>query len=407
MWDPKPNAPEEIRGAFGTIATAVPDLRFGEHMPRLARAAHLYTVVRSVTHDDLDHGSATYLALTGQFHPRKSSNPLPRPSDYPTYGAILQRVRPAARLPHTAVHVNGPAQVPEIVAPGQFAGFLGQSSEPLVLGDVSQGPVAVHGLHPLPDLPPVRQQGRRSLLQTLDRYRRSLGEDPAMLEMNTLYRQAYEMLAAASYQRAFDLSREPASLRDQYGRYRSGQACLLARRLVEAGVPFVTVMFNHTNRGQDKRPGQTDWYGWDTHNDIFEALKDHLLPRFDQTFTTFLTDLDQRGLLDQTLVVCMGEFGRAPRVAPEPRFAGSLPGRKHWASTYSIVMAGAGVARGGVYGSSDRIGAYPRSHPVTPADITATMFAALGIDPETHYTDLNGRPYAITSGTPIHGLYTG
>ena len=170
---------------------------------------------------------------------------------------------------------------------------------------------------------------------------------------------------------AFDLGQEPTAVRDRYGRHRPGQACLLARRLVEAGVPFVTVIWNHSNRGQDRAPGQTDWYGWDTHNDIFDALKEHLLPRFDHTFATLLSDLHERGLLEQTLVVCMGEFGRAPQVALEERFAGSSPGRKHWASVYSLVVAGAGVARGGVFGASDRKGAYPQANPVGPAPITS------------------------------------
>jgi hypothetical protein len=404
-WDPKPDAPEEIRGAFGSIATGVPGTRLCEYLPQLARLAPLYTLVRSVCHDDRDHGSAAYLALTGQFHPRKSSNPPPRPTDFPTYGAVLQRVRPTKRFPYTAVHVNGPALVPEIVAPGQFGGLLGRAYEPLTLGGVAQAPVAIDGLEPQPELPPVRQSARRTLLESIDRYRGQLHPDRALGEMDLLYRQAYELLAAPHCREAFDLTREPASLRERYGRHRSGQACLLARRLVEAGVPLVTVIWNHTNRGQDKTPDQTETYGWDTHNDIFEALKVHLLPRFDQSFSALLEDLERRGLLQQTLVVCMGEFGRAPRVALEPSFAGRSPGRKHWPSVYSVVLAGAGVARGGVVGASDRIAAYPMSNPVSPADLAATMFAALGVDPSGHYTDPGGRPFPITTGQPIRALY--
>jgi uncharacterized protein (DUF1501 family) len=196
-------------------------------------------------------------------------------------------------------------------------------------------------------------------------------------------------------------------LRERYGRYRSGQACLLARRLVEAEVPLVTVMFNHGNRGQDRHPAETDFYGWDTHNDIFHALKTHLLPRFDQSFSTLLEDLDDRGLLDQTLVICMGEFGRAPRVALEATFAGKSPGRKHWASAYSIVAAGAGVTRGAVYGASDQIGAHVKDKPVTPGDMAATMFAALGIDPTVHYLDALGRPFVLAEGKPLSGLFSG
>jgi uncharacterized protein (DUF1501 family) len=225
--------------------------------------------------------------------------------------------------------------------------------------------------------------------------------------MNVLYGQAFQVLASPACHSAFDLSAEPQRLRERYGRYRSGQACLLARRLVEAKVPLVTVMFNHGNRGQDKHPEETDSYGWDTHNDIFQALKVHLLPRFDQSFSALLEDLDDRGLLDETLVVCMGEFGRAPRVALEATFAGRSPGRKHWASAYSIVMAGAGVTRGATYGASDQIGAHVKDRPVSPADIAATMFTALGIDPAADYLDSLGRPFALTEGRPVGGLFVG
>lgn len=404
-WDPKPNAPVEIRGEFRPIATSVPGTIVGEHMPQLARLANLYTIIRSASHDDTDHGSASYLALTGQFHARKSSNPLAQPSDLPTYGAIVKRVQPSRKFPYSAVHVNGPALVPEIIAPGQFGGLLGKGCDPLLIGDVSHEVDVLRSLEDVPELPPVRLDARRSLLQSVDRYCHELQQNPAALELSGLYRQAYEMLSSRACRQAFDLTQEPSSLRDRYGRHRSGQACLLGRRLVEAGVPFITVIWNHTNRGQDKDPGDTDVYGWDTHNDIFESLKVHLLPRFDQSFATLLQDLQQRGLLDQTLVVCMGEFGRAPLVALEPKFAGSSPGRKHWASVYSLVMAGAGVARGGVLGSSDRMGAYPQAQAVTPGDIAATMFAALGIDPAGHYTDPAARPYAICTGKPIRELY--
>jgi uncharacterized protein (DUF1501 family) len=172
-------------------------------------------------------------------------------------------------------------------------------------------------------------------------------------------------------------------------------------------VPWITVIWSHSNRGQDTAPNDTDQYGWDTHNDIFEALRVRLLPRFDQGFSALLEDLDARGLLDETLVVCMGEFGRAPLVALEKNFAGASPGRKHWASVYSAVFAGAGVSGGAVYGQSDKIAAHPVSDRVGPWDVAATMFSALGIDPATHYTDSLDRPFPITIGRPIEGLYRG
>ncbi len=400
-WDPKPHAPEEIRGAFGTIPTAVPGLRFCEHLPRVARLANRFTVLRTVAHDDLDHGSAAYYTLTGVPHPQKSSNPKPRPTDYPTLGAVLTRVRPAGRLPHAAVTVNGPLLVPEVVGPGQNAGFLGRNCEPLLVGNVAEGPPAFQDVNE-PELPGERVNERRNLLHALEP---ATAGDPAARALDTSYEKAYALLSSPAGRRAFDLSHEPPALRERYGRHRSGQACLLGRRLVEAGVPWVTVFFNHTIRGQDKHPEATEWYGWDTHNDIFESLKVHLLPRFDRTFAALLEDMEARGLLDETLLVCLGEFGRAPRVALEPRFAGASPGRKHWAAVYSIVLAGAGIGRGGVVGSSDRIGAFPSSAPCGPPDVAATLFAALGIDPATHYTDLTDQPHPVSTGKPIAAVY--
>ena len=374
-------------------------------MPRLARLADRFTIIRSMTHDDVDHGSAVYLALTGRFHPRKSSNPPPRSTDFPTYGAILKRMRPNEKFPYTAVHVNGPAAAPELAAPGQFGGFLGRENEPLVLGDVTRRRIALPGLEQQSDVPAWRLSGRRQLLAAIDGDHRRLASSGKVAEMKMLYQQAFRTLASPAYRKAFDLSAEPVRLRRRYGMYRSGQACLLGRRLVEAGVPLVTVMFNHGNRGQDKHPGETDSYGWDTHNDIFKALRVHLLPRFDQTFSALLKDLESRGLLDETLVICLGEFGRAPRVAFEANFAGRSPGRKHWASAYSIVVAGAGVTRGAVFGRSDRIGAYVADRPVYPGDIAATIFATLGIDPATHYHNALGQPFIAAEGKPLPGLF--
>lgn len=410
MWDPKPDAPAEVRGEFQAIPTSVPGTFLGEHTPRLAKLANRYTIVRSVSHDDLDHGSASYLALTGHFHPIKSSNPPPRPIDFPTYGSVLKRVRPNGRFPFDAVHINGPALVPETPAPGQDGGLLGTAYDPLLLGDVNSMPVAVPCLDAQPDLPGLRLDTRRGLKSALEQACLNLDgaarfPDGHFKDMDIAYQQAFNLLHSPRSRQAFDLSAEPTAVRDRYGRHRPGQACLLARRLVEAGVPLITVMWNHSNRGQDKDPISTDAYGWDTHNDIFEALKDHLLPRFDEGFSALLEDLDQRGLLDQTLVVCMGEFGRAPLVAVEKRFAGVSPGRKHWASVYSIVMAGAGITPGAIYGESDRLAAQPHLDRVSPCDISATMFSALGIDPEGHYQDAFARPYPISSGRTIEGLY--
>jgi hypothetical protein len=403
-WDPKPNAPEEIRGAFRSISTSVPGIAVCEHLPRLARLAHLYTIVRHVSHDDLDHGSACYLALTGHPHPRKSSNPPPRPTDQPCLGAILHRARPATDFPYSAAHVNGPLLAPIEVSPGQYAGLLGRAYEPLVLGDPTEA-VTVRGLEPLPDLPPERLEDRRALLSALDERRRALERDRSVLDRDVVLRRAYDLLSAPQCRQAFELEREPLAVRERYGRHRSGLACLLGRRLVEAGVPLVTVFWNHGIRGQDTHPEEADAYGWDTHNDIFESLKKPLLPRFDVSFSALLEDMRQRGLLETTLVICMGEFGRAPLVAVEKSFAGTYPGRKHWAACYSIVLAGAGVRGGGVVGASDRHGAYPSGDAVGPWDVAATVFHALGLDPATHYADAAGRIFPLATGKAITAIY--
>jgi hypothetical protein len=407
MWDPKPDAPLEVRGAFNSIRTSVPGTLLTEHMPCLAKLADRYTIVRSMSHADLDHGTAFYLSMTGRPHRLRSANPPPSSNDLPALGAVLKRVRPEADFPFPALHLNGPAQVPVVLGPGQYGGILGSDYDPMTIGDVTSEAVALPGLSPLPGVPTVRMQSRQRLLDAIDGFGRTAEQaSPLGVDLDVNYRRAFDMLATAKTRDAFDLSQEPAALRDRYGRNRSGQACLLARRLVEAGVPLVTVFWNHTNRGQDLKPNETDAYGWDTHNDIFASLRDRLLPRFDLSFSTLLEDLDQRGLLDDTLVICMGEFGRAPLVALEPNFAGATPGRKHWAAVYSIVMAGAGIGRGKLVGKSDRFGGYPASEKYGPQDIAATLFSALGIDPSGHYKDPTNRPWKIAEGKPIGALWS-
>ncbi len=404
-WDPKPHAPEEIRGAFDSVATAIPGVRFCEHMPQIAGIADKLCIVRNMSHEDLDHGSAFYLSMTGKYHRRRSGNPLPAPDDAPCHGAVLQRVRPASAFAQTAVHLNGPAEVPLILGPGQFGGLLGKAYDPLTLGDVTQDTVAIPSLRPHADIPSVRLKSRQTLLESIEGAMSSMAGQRHVLEKNALYQQAFEMLDRPETRAAFDLSKEAPALRDRYGRNRSGQACLLARRLMEAGVPLVTVIWSHNNRGQDNDPTNTDLYGWDTHNDIFDGLQHHLLPRFDLGFSALIEDLDQRGMLEDTLVVCMGEFGRAPLVALEPNFAGSSPGRKHWSWVYSIAFAGAGVRPGTAVGESDSRGAYPRSDPYGPWDVMATMFSSLGIDPQQIYHDPLNRPMQICDGKVMEAIY--
>ena len=406
-WDPKPGAPESVRGEFATIASRVPGIQVTEHLPRLAQLADRYTIIRGVYHQDVDHGSASYLAMTGRYHPKRSSNPPPSPLDEPVIGAVLKKVRPQRAFPYDAVTVNGPGFTVFEPFPGQFGGTLGREFEPLVLGDVTGSAATVPDLAPLDELSIERMSARNSLRLRLDDACRTFEQDRVTLDRNTLYRQAYDLLASPRSREAFNLHQESDQTRDRYGRYRSGQACLLARRLVEAGVPLITVMFNQLNRGQDVDYNDIELYGWDTHNDIFESHKHRLLPRFDLSFSALLEDLDQRGLLETTLVVCMGEFGRAPQVAIESKFKGFSPGRKHWASAYSVVMAGAGVTRGTTFGQTDALGAHVVDGRVYPWDLHATMFHALGVDPASEYFDLLQRPLRVCQGRPIYDLYRG
>ncbi len=404
-WDPKPNAPREIRGAFNAISTAVPGNFVGEHMPRLAQLADRYTILRTMSHEDLDHGSAFYLSMTGHYHKRRSSNPPPDSTDLPSYGSVLERLRPNPHFPQTSIHVNAPAITPRIPAPGQFGGVLGRDYAPMVVGNVVAEPVVIPGLMPQESLPQDRLEKRKTLLGSLENAQAHPGRWQKVGEMSTLYAQAFDMLATPATRGAFDLAAEPEKVRDRYGRNRSGQALLLARRLVEAGVPLITVYETHCNRGQDLEPDDTDAYGWDTHNDIFYALRERLLPRFDLGLSALIEDLDERGLLDETLVVSMGEFGRALRVAFEANFKGASPGRKHWSACYSVMLAGAGIKRGAVVGRSDGSAAYPRSEKFGPWDLTATIFSALGLDPTSHFTDTLGRRFPISTGRPIETIY--
>jgi len=402
-WDPRPEAPQEVRGAFGAIRTSVPGTLLCEHLPKLARLADRFAIVKSMSHDDVDHGSALYLTLTGQYHPRLSSNPPPRETDHPFFGCVLEQRRPAAKFLRSSVVINGPALVPFEPGPGQYAGLLGRQYDSLMIGDVTTDRQAIPGLEELEDVDVLRQSQRQRLLNDLQSP--ELLAAQSVIDMSTLYRQAFGMLDRPAARRALDLNAEPPSIRDKYGRHRPGQACLLARRLVEAEVPLVTVIWNHSNRGQDRDPDDLEQHGWDTHNDIFDVMGRSLLPRFDQSFASLLEDLEQRSLLDSTLVVCLGEFGRAPLVALEPRFAGATPGRKHWAAAYSIVLAGAGVNGGAIIGATDRHAAYPITAKYGPWDVTATIFYALGINPAGYFLDSANRPYHISSGQPIEAIY--
>jgi hypothetical protein len=383
--DPKPQAPAEVRGEFQSIATSVPGVRVSEHFPRLARLADRYAIIRSLTHDDPAHLSSVHHILTGHHAPKvKSDAEPPSRQDSPAVGSVLARLRatgqalpPFVTMPWIVSHPAAPGGK----APGQDAGWLGPAYDPFVLTADPSGPhFAV--LSRSAELTSERLEARRSLLACL-------GAGISQADgLSNFQQRALDLLTSDAARRAFDLSREPVSLRDRYGRHTHGQCLLLARRLIEAGVCLVCV-----NWHQD---GQ---FFWDTHQNNFSSLKTRLMPPADQGLSALLEDLGQRGLLGETLVVWVGEFGRSPRISR------GNAGREHHPGCYSAVLAGGGVGGGQVYGRSDRLAASPAAEPVSPADLTATVYHALGVPPEATLPDRLGRPALLTEGRPLCGLF--
>jgi hypothetical protein len=391
-WDPKPDAPAEIRGEFATIATTVPGVRISEHFPRLAAQCHRLAIVRSMSHDDFAHLSTAHRILTGHLAPVPYSDSVgPSASDWPHLGALVARCRPTPGAPASAVTmpwtVSHPA-APGGKAPGQHGGWLGKGFDPFrVEGDPGAPGFSVAGLGPPEGISRVRLDDRRRLLAALGAAGPVAGAGAGAWD--GFQARALDTLTSAEAQRAFQLDGEDPRTRDRYGRNTHGQCLLLARRLVEAGVGLVTVNWHDDGL-----------FFWDTHGQNFRQLKERLMPPADQGFAALLDDLAARGLLDETLVVWAGEFGRHPRIT-----AGNA-GREHWPRCYSAVLAGAGVHPGCVLGASDRWAAYPARDPVSPDDLGATILHALGIDPAGELTDRVGRSLRINSGTPLSVLFS-
>lgn len=386
-WDMKPDAPSSLRSEFRPINSRVPGINIGEHLPYMAKTTDLFTIVRSMTHRDFEHGSAAYAALTGHAHPLPGTNTPVRPEDFPTYGAVISKLRPNPNPVPDAV-VLGPVMHQGNRPPiaGQNAGFLGLTYEPFrIAQDPGASDFRVDSLKSPDELPTDRLASRHRLLQQFDRDARRVEPVRQVTGVDSLYQRAFGLLGSARTRAAFRMDSEPATLRDQYGRHRFGQTLLLTRRLVEVGVPLITVNWSKQNRDQ-----------WDTHAKNYPRLKG-LLPPFDRGLSTFLRDLDQRGLLDTTLVVCVGEFGRTPWLNKDA-------GRDHWPDCYSVVLAGGGIRRGTVFGASSKHASYPTLYPVGPWDIGATMYHCLGIDPHQHINNRRGQPIPLSGGQVIDGL---
>jgi hypothetical protein len=395
-WDPKPDAPAEVRGEFGPIATTVPGLSISQLLPRTARVADKLCILRAMSTGDNAHSSSGYYMLTGQPHQPmnfENANPGP-PNDAPVLGALVGRLGPSraglpptVTLPHRIFNTDGS------VWPGQDAGFLGRTHAPWLLNArLSPEGYRIQEIDLPADVDSHRIGRRRDLLDDLHRDLDFVEKNASATAFDGHARRAFDLLASPQSRRAFRLDEEPLTNRERYGVTPFGQGVLLARRLVEAGVRLVQVNWH---RGPDE---PSDNPCWDSHVKESSRLKDVLVPPTDQAYSALLEDLHQRGLLDETLVVCMAEFGRSPRLE-------SNGGRGHWGSVFSITLAGGGVRGGQVYGSSDKSGAYPRDGRVRPEDLSATIFHCLGHAPQTQYHDPLGRPHPISRGEVIRAIH--
>jgi hypothetical protein len=393
-FDLKPDAPPEVRGEFAPIPTAVPGLHICEHFSRLAGLMDRVAVIRSLTHDDPAHLSSAHTLLTGHLPPvNKSDAEPPSNRDTPHLGALLSRLRPGAgglppfiTMPWLAYHPAAPGGR----APGQNGGFLGHAFDPLLIeGDPSQPDWSVPALTLGDGLSTERLDDRRRLLDAIDRQQQWLARTPPAQDLGTQQERAFGLLTTPDVRTAFDLSGEPPETRDRYGRNLHGQCVLLARRLSERGVPFVSVNWHQDGKNF-----------WDTHGQNFKRLKDDLIPPADQALSALLTDLIDRGLLDETLVVWVGEFGRRPEITA------ANAGREHHPFCFSGLLAGGGVRGGAVYGRSDAHARYPADDPVSPHDLAATVLHALGIDPHTQVRDQINRPQYVYAGRPVLPLFS-
>ncbi len=372
--DMKPNAPAEFRGEFDPIDTNVPGVQICEHLPRLAKVADKFSLVRHMTHGNSSHGHADHYMLTG-YHPRPGFNGGLKPNNqYPAHGSVIAKMRgPRGSVP------------PYVCLPKMHnsagAAYLGSSAAPFVVESDPNAPnFEVPDLAPPLEVDASRLGNRKQLLATVDRYQNSaaIQANSTAQALNTFQAKAFDLITSSATKAAFDISQEPDQLREEYGRHSLGQSCLMARRLVEAGVRCVTI--DHTN--------------WDTHYNNFHVLKNDLLPHLDTGLTAFLKDLDVRDRLKSTLVVVMGEFGRTPRV-------NKYAGRDHWGPANCILLAGGGIVGGRALGATNPRGEKPEGESVGPEDLSATMFRCLGIDFNHEFHTPEGRPVKIVNNGQV------
>jgi hypothetical protein len=395
--DPKPDAPAEVRGEFGTIGTTIPGVKVCEHLPKLAQQTGRWSIFRSLAHPEHNHLLATHVALTGR------PTPLPRGAsdldrvesrnDFPNFAAAIDYLSPRRDGIPTGVSLPNYLIEGPLTWPGQHSGFLGPKHDPWQINrDPSDASFKVDALSLQEGVTAGRLQSRRELLESLNCGNSPLAASGRAASLGEQQQTAFSLLTSARMSKAFELGQEPPAVRDRYGRNKFGQSLLLSRRLIEAGVPVVQATMGIV---------QT----WDTHVDNWGKLKNTLLPQLDQGLAALMDDLAASGLLDQTLVIVMGEFGRTPKISKLP--GETIPGRDHWASAYSALFAGAGVRGGQVIGQTDYKAAYPISQPWSPADVCTTIYSALGVSPDAVLKDPLERPHHLLNGKVIAPLYSG
>jgi hypothetical protein len=390
-WDLKPEGPSAVRGEFQPIETSAPGMLISEHFPRIARHGRKLAIVRSVTHKDNNHSTGAHAMLTGRVHRISAENFGPSSDDFPHFGSVLSQLRPSAgglpsfvALPERIRTTSGP------FVPGQGGGLLGRRYDPFTIDQHPEEPnFAVPSLQLPGEVTVSRLEDRRRLLHGVDRLAGHLDRSRDVAALSSYYAQALDMITSPATRKAFDLAQEDPKVRELYGMHTFGQSCLLARRLIEAGVRLVTIYWHRDKPGVDTT--------WDTHAKNFPQLKERLMPQSDSGFAALLDDLAQRGLLDETLVVWTSEFGRTPKI-------NANGGRDHWGPANSVIFAGGGVPGGQVYGATDESASAPARDAVSPDDIAATIYTLLGIPPETEIRDPLQRPHRVALGQPIRQL---
>lgn len=411
-WDLKPEAPSAYRSPFAPISTAADGIQLCEHLPLTAKVMDRVSLVRSVTDGGRatgDHHAGYYYNLTGhapdQTFRTQGNDRKPLPTDFPFMGSVVGARRPQhPTLPQIISLPHKPSRLP-YTRPGQFAGKLGIDHDPFYLDGDLENPLAFRAPSLTLSSPDgqARLQDRRSLLDSLDQARSEFDREAAMHQYTRQQERAFSLLASATTASAFDLEKEDHELRARYGETLNGMSLLMARRLVEAGVPFVTVFWKEDRERLASKCRSAG--GWDTHGNNFKCLADHLLPEFDRAYSALIEDLTDRGLLEQTLVLVSSEMGRKPLIGDRRSGGVSGGGRDHWTACQTALLAGGGVRGGEVHGATDRFGEYPEEKPVTPSDITRTVYHAMGIEDLTA-TDREGRPFnLLDEGRPLASLF--